>query len=112
MEKQKQGVKKGQLIQLNMVRAERSRSRKCKCDSPVYLVDFVNDLVECEECGSIVEPLNAMKDVAERFEDMNERHQAIIQRNEELMQYWSQLQRIERFMKPIRKFLAFFKKGD
>lgn len=109
MEKPQKKGAKGNVVQLDLVRMERNRKKNCTCKNPTYVVDSVNDEVRCDGCDAKLTAMAALKDVASRFDDMNAAQQAMEKRYDELMVNWEALERTEKFMKPLRRFLDWMK---
>ncbi|ATO50127.1 hypothetical protein P4V86_19340 [Brevibacillus laterosporus] len=61
------------LIQLNFIRLERNKERKCTCEFRKYTVDTVNREITCE-CGMVVDPFEAMLDMAKHYDHLNYQH--------------------------------------
>ncbi|KZE44150.1 hypothetical protein AV540_02295 [Brevibacillus parabrevis] len=64
------------LIQLDFIRVDRNRPRKCVCERPKYSVDTVNREITCE-CGMVVDPFEAMLNLANHYEHLNQQHRML-----------------------------------
>lgn len=64
------------IIQLDAVRIERHKPRKCTCDVRKFSVDTVNREITCG-CGLTVDPFEAMEYLARHVERINEAHKAL-----------------------------------
>ncbi|MFD2330069.1 hypothetical protein ACFSR7_12525 [Cohnella sp. GCM10020058] len=66
------------IVQLDVIRIERHKPRKCTCDPEErsFTVDNVNREITCG-CGMTVEPFEAMNFLAERYDRINRQHVAM-----------------------------------
>lgn len=64
------------IIQLDILRVERHKPRKCTCDKPKFLVDTENREVTCE-CGMAHDAFEALLNLAERHEEINRSQRAM-----------------------------------
>lgn len=66
------------IIQLDILRIERQKPRKCVCDqnNKKFTVDEVNREITCK-CGLVVDPFEAMLYLAEHYENLNRQHMAL-----------------------------------
>lgn len=71
------------LIQLDFIRVDRNKPRKCVCERPKYSVDTVNREITCE-CGMVIDPFEAMLNLAKHYEDRNLQHKLL---NEQRQQW-------------------------
>ncbi|MNW44645.1 hypothetical protein D3C74_218830 [compost metagenome] len=60
------------IITLDVIRVERHKPRKCTCDhyNMHFTIDTVNKEITCE-CGMVVDPFDAIKNIAEHYERIN-----------------------------------------
>jgi len=68
----------GNIIQLDTIRIERHKPRKCTCDpdNKRFTVDTVNKEITCE-CGLTVDPFDAMEYIAKHYEHINWQHKQL-----------------------------------
>lgn len=66
------------IIQIDAIRIERHKPRKCVCKDRKYTIDSVNREITCE-CGIVHDPFEAMLDIAKYYERINEQHQRLAQ---------------------------------
>jgi uncharacterized C2H2 Zn-finger protein len=66
------------IIQLDIIRVERHKARKCVCDqsNKKFTVDEVNREISCK-CGLVVDPFEAMLYLSEHYENLNRQHMAL-----------------------------------
>lgn len=55
-------------IQFDLIRVNRGRSKICRCNPPHYEIDTINRIVMCLDCGSVVDPFDALVSVAKNYE--------------------------------------------
>jgi hypothetical protein len=72
------------IIQLDDIRIERHKPRKCTCnpDEKKFTVDTVNKEITCQ-CGMIVDPFEAMEYLATHYERVNREHQRLYDQAQE-----------------------------
>lgn len=71
------------IIILDTIRIERNRPRKCTCEGQrKYTVDTVNREITCG-CGQVVDPFEAMADLANHHEWLNRQHRAMNEQRKE-----------------------------
>lgn len=76
------------IIQLDVIRIQRDKPRKCTCDprNMNFTVDSVNREVTCD-CGQVVDPFDALENLAKYYERLNEQHKNLnAQRHEWIKQ--------------------------
>lgn len=64
------------IVQLDVLRLERHKPRKCTCDSRRFTVDEVNREITCS-CGLVVDPFEAMLELADTHERFNRQHKEL-----------------------------------
>ena len=66
------------IVQLDTIRLERHKPRKCTCDpyDKSFTVDKVNREITCG-CGLAVDPYEAMEHLAYHYERINDQHKAM-----------------------------------
>ena len=62
---------------LSMVKVDATREKKCKCKNRTYLVDSVNRTVECEQCGTLIDPIDVLEDIISRYDQWSKETQKI-----------------------------------
>ena len=45
---------------IDVLKVEYGKRKLCECRNPHYEIDNVNKIVQCEDCGAIVEPFEAL----------------------------------------------------
>jgi hypothetical protein len=64
------------IIQIDAIRIERNRPRKCICEQRHFTIDTKNKQVTCE-CGTVYDPFDALLDIANHYERIDEAHQSL-----------------------------------
>lgn len=80
------------IIQLDAVRIERHKPRKCTCKIRKFTLDTENREVVCS-CGLTVDPFEAILYLAEHYERVNEDHRRMSEQRQEWAKEkpWSKL---------------------
>jgi hypothetical protein len=90
------------IIQLDQLRINRGLEKLCKCKKPSYLIDTKNRRVVCATCGAVVDPYEAIYQVAMHWEDINETMQRMKEQRQRLAEYKPWLKVIKRLEKDYR----------
>lgn len=48
------------IISFSLYKTEKGREKICKCDPPHYILDDVNRIITCEDCGATIDPFEAL----------------------------------------------------
>lgn len=72
------------IIQIDAVRIERNRPRKCVCKVRKYTIDPTNREVTCE-CGIVHDPFEAFLDIARHYERINDQQHRMDDQRKEWM---------------------------
>ena len=49
------------LVQIDMIRLKKAYRKNCTCLYPHFDVDLDNYMIECRDCGAIIDPWDAIK---------------------------------------------------
>ena len=60
------------VISFDLLKVERGRKKICQCKTPHYELDIANRIVICKDCGAIIDPFDAMINVAMHMERYTE----------------------------------------
>lgn len=55
---------KNKIISFELLQVNKNREKLCRCNPPHYEVDTVNRIVKCTDCGAIIDPFEALIEVA------------------------------------------------
>lgn len=61
-----------EIIRFDALRVEYGMAKLCQCKTASYEIDYQNRLVYCQSCGAIVDPFEALLNIAKyigRYED-------------------------------------------
>lgn len=64
------------IIQLDVIRIDRNKPRKCTCKHPKFTLDTKNREVTCG-CGMVHDPFEAMLNLAGRHEELNRQQRSL-----------------------------------
>lgn len=97
-----------EVVDLNYLRLNRSRSKFCDCykyldKPPKYEIDTSNRVIECRYCQTIVEPFEALINLAKYYEKIQEDLERAKQYKNELMSYKPYLRQAKRYEKMMRE---------
>ena len=59
----------------------------CTCFEPHYMVDYKNKLVYCNDCGAIIDPLEALKGLADHYGRIESRIKQMYEEAKEIQNY-------------------------
>lgn len=95
------------IIQIDTLRLNYSRNKICNCYSygnkPSYELDLKNRLVYCNKCNAIIEPFEALYQVASNLEKINEEISRAKAYKNELMSYKPYLRQAKRYEQMMRE---------
>lgn len=77
----------GKIIELDQIIINRSLEELCKCNRRKFTLDTQNKRVMCASCGSIVDPYDAMYEMAFRWEQINEQIEFMRKQREQIISY-------------------------
>lgn len=72
-------------IRIDILRIEYGRRKLCQCPDPHYIIDAQNKLVECEDCGAIVDPFEAILEIARSLQRINDQHERMLKERESVV---------------------------
>lgn len=64
------------IIQIDTLRIERHKPRKCTCEDRHFTIDTTNREVACD-CGLVVDPFEALEHITKYYENINEKHKQL-----------------------------------
>ncbi len=59
------------VVRLDVVRVERGVMKPCRCLDPHYELDLETRLVYCKDCGAVVDPFDALRNLARSYDRIN-----------------------------------------
>lgn len=81
----------------------RRREKNCKCIKPRYEIDTQNHLVYCQDCMAVVEPFEALIQIAMHLENINYKIECATRYKQELMNYKPHLREAKRYERMMRE---------
>lgn len=94
---------KGELIQLDFIRREKSLRKDCECTDARFIIDERNVKVNCAQCGARVEAFAALVKMADLDEKRNNVMQKLRAQAQEMQDYKPHLRIIKFLEKQWRK---------
>lgn len=65
------------IIRFELARIQRDKKKLCQCASPHYDIDLANRIVECRDCGAIIDAFDAIVKLAEHGEEVERLEKAM-----------------------------------
>ncbi|WP_200411829.1 MULTISPECIES: hypothetical protein [Virgibacillus] len=90
------------IIRIDQIRINRGMEKVCKCKKRKYMLDTRNRRVMCSSCGAIIDPYDAMYDMALRWEQMNEQLDYMLEQRKQIINYKPWLKAIRYLEKQYR----------
>lgn len=72
---------------IDVLRIERDMQKLCKCYEPRYELDVANRLVYCQTCRAIVDPFEALKNLAWNHEHLNNQVDSLLEQARDIQNY-------------------------
>lgn len=90
------------ITRLDKIRIERGLGKVCKCKNRTFIIDTDNRRVTCGQCGAVIDPYDALYDIAFEDERRNESLERMRAQAEEIANYKPYLKVIKRLEKDYR----------
>lgn len=74
-------------VRLDVLKIEFDKRKLCQCFEPRYKIDTQNRLVWCRDCNAIVDPFEALKQVAWQHERINDIHERMLEERRSVAGY-------------------------
>lgn len=91
------------VVNIETLIINRRREKNCKCKKPHYEIDIQNHLVYCQDCMAVLEPFEALVQIATHMEDINYEIENAVRYKLELMKYKPYLRQAKRYEEMMRK---------
>lgn len=91
------------IIPMEQIKIFRGMGKFCKCKDRSFTIDTDNRRITCSECGSVVDPYDALYDIALQDERRNEQLERFIQQKREIAKYRPHLKVIKNLEEHYRK---------
>lgn len=92
-----------QLISLDILRVNRGLSKICKCHNRNFEIDATNKLVYCSKCHAIIEPYEALYEIANSRERIVSENERLYNQRKEIANYKPYLVAIKRIEESSRR---------
>lgn len=90
------------VIGLDQMRISRGMGKICKCDKRKFVIDTDNRRVTCSSCGAVVDPYDALYDLAHADEERNRQVERLLEQRKEIASYKPHLVVIKNLEKNYR----------
>ncbi|MGN7311501.1 hypothetical protein ACTHQ4_10385 [Alkalicoccobacillus gibsonii] len=90
------------IIGIDQLRVNRGLEKICKCKQRKFIVDAKNRRVNCGSCGAVVDPYDAMYEMATKGERFQEQVQSLLDQRKQIMDYKPWLVVIKKLEKKYR----------
>ena len=87
---------------INVLRLEYGLEKICQCKEKRYVIDYQNRLVWCAKCKAVIDPFEALYNIALNYNEINCQIKEAIKYKEEIMNYKPYLREAKRLEKCMR----------
>lgn len=87
---------------VNVLKLEYGLEKICKCQEKKYEIDIQNRLVWCKTCRAVIDPFEALKNLALNYENINYQIKNAINYRNELLNYKPYLKQAKRLEQKMR----------
>jgi DNA-directed RNA polymerase subunit RPC12/RpoP len=91
-----------ELFDMSVIRTRVNAKKVCKCFDRSFIVDPINKFVECSKCGAIIDPFEAIYEIARNKERMVEENKRILEQRKQIQSYKPYLVAIKNLEKESR----------
>lgn len=75
------------VVGIDQIRIARGIGKICKCEKRKFVIDTDNRRVTCGGCGSIVDPYEAIYDIAYHYEEITRQVEHLLEQKREIAKY-------------------------
>ena len=72
---------------IDILRVEYGRRKICECQPPHYEVDIINHMIVCKDCGAIVDPFDAICNIAGYSNHLSVQVEALLEQRRKIENY-------------------------
>lgn len=90
------------IIRLDQIRISRGLGKICKCENRKFIIDTDNRRVTCASCGAVVDPYDALYDLAYQDEIRNRQLESLLEQRKQIAKYKPWLVAIKRLEEQYR----------
>jgi hypothetical protein len=87
---------------IDVLRIERGLMKSCRCLNPHYLLDNDNRIVYCKDCGAIVDPFEALCEIARGWKRIEDQVRSLLNQRKELIDWKPHLVALRKVEKTYR----------
>ncbi|GAA0491122.1 hypothetical protein GCM10008986_16480 [Salinibacillus aidingensis] len=90
------------VVEIDQVRINRGIEKICKCDNRKFMIDTQNRQVNCSSCGAVIDPYDAMYELATNGEKLRNQVEQLLEQRKQIANYKPWLVTIKRLEKQYR----------
>lgn len=75
------------IVRFDTIRVEYGKAKMCQCREPHYEIDYQNSLVYCIDCGAIIDPLEALMNIARNASRLEEYTERLLEQRRQIESY-------------------------
>lgn len=72
---------------IDILRVDYGKRKLCECKNPHYVIDYENRIVTCEDCRAVVEPFEALYELAKHYDRLGNQVQSLLEQKTEIVNY-------------------------
>lgn len=75
------------VIPISTLRINRDKSKKCTCRNRKFEIDTQNKEILCQECGAIINPYDALFDIAYHYEQLSSEVDRLLEQHKQIVNW-------------------------
>ena len=75
------------VIPISTLRIIRDKNKKCTCRNRKFYIDTQNREISCQECGAVIDPYDAMLDIANHYEQFGKEVDNLLTQRKQILDY-------------------------
>ena len=75
------------VIPISTLRIIRDKNKKCTCRNRKFYIATQNREITCQECGAIIDPYDAMLDIANHYEQFGKEVDNLLTQRKQILDY-------------------------
>lgn len=72
---------------IDILRVEYGKRKLCECPNFHYEIDYTNRIVTCADCGAVVEPFEALYEIAKNYERLGKQVSSLLEQRKKIANY-------------------------
>jgi len=93
------------VVQITALRINHDKDKRCTCRKRRFEVDTHNREILCVECGAVVDPYEAMIDLAYKVNNLNEETKNLLEQRKQLLNW-------KPYLLAVKKLEKIYRSGD